>query len=202
MEKLDKLFRIPPVRVKARDGTSDQIVVEHRIGKEAGAFTADDLMSKLGFEDEYLKLVTDLEKKFRDREKFKKLESKVYVGERAKMNRLIGKYRRHLETFYGNYERPLLPMFAFVPVSDKSDGLYLQGLLDAENFKLVVGDPQDDALWCETVFLKTKRHADLNARAKRTAKALISCPGVNKDLAHRMRLLADGEVQGRIGMGG
>lgn len=196
--KLDRLFRIDPVKVKAKDGSGDVVVVEHRIGKDGGSFTINALMDKLGLEREYLDIISDLEKKFRDREKFKEISDRIYTGQKAKCNNAVRSYRKFLEQFYENQLRPLFPMFSFVPVSDKADALYIQGLLDCETLKLVVGDVTDDASWAETTFTKTKRWADLNAKARRTAKALIALPGVNKDLAERLHLIAKGEMPARL----
>ncbi|MGH9388969.1 MAG: hypothetical protein ACRD1Z_05085, partial [Vicinamibacteria bacterium] len=132
-------------------------------------------------------------------DKFKRLREDFYRGQRDKMNGVIRKYRRYLETFYGNNPaRPLLPMLAFVPISDKTDGLYFQGLLDADTLKLVVGEPEDEELYNETIFIRTKPQADLNARVKRASKVLSGMPGINKDIAHRAALLASGQVPDRI----
>ena len=194
VSRINRLFKIDPVKVKARDSSSETILVEHRIGKEGGVYTANALMDKLGLEKEYYDYVSELEKKFKDRKRFEALSTQFYRGQKDKMTRITGKYRRFLETFYGNYPRPLLPMFAFVPVSDKTDGIYIQGLLDLDTLKLVVGTPDDDALWAETVFTKTKRFADLNQRARKTARALSAMPGINKDVSRRMLEIAQGNV--------
>ncbi|MGH9389872.1 MAG: hypothetical protein ACRD1Z_09665, partial [Vicinamibacteria bacterium] len=153
---MDKLLRLgAPVKKKALDN-GEQVTVEHRMGKD-GALTALALMDRLGLEQEYHDYVKDLEKKFRDRDKFKRLREDFYRGQREKMNGVVRKYRRYLETFYGNSPtRPLLPMLAFVPISDKADGLYFQGLLDVETLKLVVGEPEDEELYNETIFIRTK----------------------------------------------
>lgn len=190
---MDKLFRINPVRARTKDG--ETVTIEHRIGKEGGAFTKNALMDKLGLEKEYYDMVSELEKKFRDRERFKRLCEDTHRGQIAKMHSAVKAYRKYIEQFYANHHpRPLVPMFAFVPISEKADGLYVQGLLDEESLKLVVGEPEDDALWSETVFTNTKRMADLNARARRVAKALLGLPGLNKDIAHRVQAIAQGNV--------
>lgn len=198
MAKLDRLFKISPMRVKAKDGSGDTVIVEHRIGKAAGAFTSADLMNKLGLEDEYFEIVKDLEKKFRDRKKFQNIADKIYSGQKEKLGRIVSRYRQHLDEFYGSHPRPLMPMFAFVPISEKEDALYLQGLLDEQTLKLLIGDPEDDALWSETIFLKTKTFADLNARAKKVARALMSHPNINKDLVYRMEFISKGQVPDKL----
>ena len=198
LAKLNRLFQIAPVKVKARDGSGDIVVVEHRIGKDGGALTSKDLMSKLGLEAEYAELYDDLQKKFKDRDKMRQLADKLYSGQLSKMRKIVQKYRSYLEQFYAAHPRPLLPMFAFVPITDTTDGLYLQGLLDEGSLKLVVGEPEDDALWNETIFTKTKTFADLNARAKRAARALMSHPGLNKDIAYRMEFISKGQVPDKL----
>lgn len=198
LAKLNKLFQISPVKVKAKDGSGDVVVVEHRIGKEGGALSSKDLMLKLGLEEEYAGMYRDLANKFKDRAKMLQLADRLYAGQLGKMRKIVQRYRSYLEQFYGAHPRPLLPMFAFVPITDTTDGVYIQGLLDAESLKLVVGEPEDDALWNETIFTKTKTFADLNARAKRAARALMSHPNLNKDIAYRMEFISKGQVPDKL----
>lgn len=196
--KIDRLFRISPVKVKAKDGSNELIPIEHRLGRDAGYFTGQDLMKKLDLENEFSEYVLDMQKKIRDKDRLKEVLDDKYRLLKGKMNRVVSDYRKYLEQFYGNYPRALLPMFAFVPVGEKMDGLYLQGLADDATLKLVAGDAEDATRWCETVFSKTKKWADLNARAESQAKALLALPGLNKDLKHRIQVIAQGKMPARL----
>ena len=200
--RIDRLFRISPIKVKAKDGSNEQVAIEHRLGTDAGFFTGAELMKKLGLEDEYAEYVLDMQKKIRDKDRLKEVLDDKYRLLKSKMNRVVSDYRKYLEQFYGNYARPLLPMFAFVPVAEKADGLYLQGLADENTLKLVAGDPEDAIRWCETVFSKTKNWADLNKRAETQARALLSLPHLNKDLKHRAQVIAQGRLPGRLSFNG
>lgn len=195
---MDRLFRITPAKVKAKDGSNEIIPIEHRLGRDAGYFTRRHLMDKLGLEQDYADYVTDMQKKIRDQQRLKEICAGMHKVLKSKMNRVVSEYRRYLETFYGNYPRPLLPMFAFVPVNDKEDGLFFQGLLDEASYKLVLGDPADDVAWCEITFSQTKKFADLNKRAENTAKALVSHPGLNKDLRYRIAAIAQGKLPEKL----
>lgn len=196
MEKMDGIFKTSPYKAKARDGSGDSIALEHRIGKDAGAPTIEELMKKLGLNDEYSAFAVSMQRKLKnDEENLEKVLTEKLRILRSKANHTVSSYRRRLEEFYGKYpSRPLLPMFAFVRTGEREDGLYIQGLLDAESHKLVIGEPEDDLLWCETVFQKTKSFADLNHRAELTAKALASLPGINKDLKFRAHRIGNGEL--------
>lgn len=198
LTKMDRLFRMSPSKHKAKDGSGEMITLEHRIGRDAGYFTTKDLMKKLGLEDEYADYVLDMQKKIRDEERCREVLADKYKLLKSKVGRVVSDYRDYLEKFFGNYPRPLLPMFAFVAVGDRDDGLYIQGLLDQTTLKLVIGEPEDDVLWCEKVFTKTKPSADLNARAEATAKALTSHPGLNKDLRFRVGLIAQGKLPEKL----
>lgn len=197
---MDRLFRITPAKVKAKDGSNEIITIEHRIGKDAGFFTREHLMEKLGLEKDLQEFHHELEKKMKihDKDRLREMMREHHRALKGKMNRVVQDYRRYLETFYSNYPRPLLPMFAFVPVNDKTDGLYLQGLLDDATYKLVIGDPADDVAWCEITFSQTKKFADLNKRAENTAKALVSHPGLNKDLQYRIAAIAHGNMPEKL----
>jgi len=198
---MDRLFRIPPVKAKARDGSNDVFTIEHRIGRDVGYFTRSHLMDKLGLEAEYRDYCKELNKKIHNTQHQKDMEADRYRALKSKANRAVQDYRRYLENFYSKMSaRPLIPMFAFVPVNEKEDGLYIQGLLSGgeDSYKLVIGDPSDDVLWCEVTFAQTKKFADLNKRAELTAKALISHPGLNKDLRYRIAAIAQGKMPEKL----
>jgi hypothetical protein len=199
-DRMDRLFRISPVKVTARDGSGEKITLEHRVGRDAGVLTRFELMDKLGLEDQFADFVKEMTKKVRDEERLKEICDDKYSVLKSKMNRAVQDYRKYLEGVYGNYPgRPLLPMFAFVKVNDKDDGLFLQGLVEAETFKHVIGDPADNLAWSETVFVATKRFADMNKRAENTARSLMLLPGLNKDLRQRANALSQGKMPDKIG---
>src|SRR5262245_1951060 len=205
LKKMDKLFRLTTaVRIKAKDGSNETITIEHRIGKDAGFFTREHLMEKLGLEADLQEFHHELEKKMKihDKDRLKEMMREHHKALKGKCNRAVQDYRRYLESYYGNAPRPLLPAFAFVPVNDKTDGLYIQCLLDESSLKLVIGEAADDVLWCEVTFSQTKKFADLNRRAESTAKALMSHPGLNKDLRHRIAAIADGRMPEKLNYNG
>lgn len=200
LAKMAKLFQIPPVKVKAEDG-SGMVTVEHKIGKIGGYHTLRSLMEKLGFEAQHSDFVQDMIKQIKNIDERKKLIDKNYTSQKGRANRLVSDYRKILELFYGNYPRPLTPAFAFVPVTDKEDGLFIQGLV-AENFDLVVGEAEDVYRWTETVFVKTKKWADLNHRAESQAKALMRHQSLNKDIKQRLHAISQGNIPERLGFSG
>lgn len=195
---MDRLFRISPAKVKAKDGSNELITIEHRIGRDAGAFTSNDLMKKLGLEEQYAEYVLDMQKKIRDEERCKEVLDDKYRLLKSSVNRVVQDYRAYLEKFYAGYPRPLIPLFAFVPIGDREDGLFIQSLADLATYKLVVGDPEDHECWSEKVAVKTKPSHDMFVRAQQTAKALLSHPGLNKDLRFRAGLLAQGKMPEKL----
>lgn len=201
LAKMGRLFQIPPVKVKAENG-SGMVTVEHKIGKIGGYHTLRSLMEKLGLESQHAEFVQDMIKQIKNIDERKKLIDANYVRQKSRANKIVSEYRKHLELFYGNYPNPLTPAFAFVPVNDKEDGLFIQGLVTAESLDLVVGDAEDVYRWTETVFVKTKKWADLNHRAESQAKALMRHQGLNKDLKQRLHAIAQGNIPERLGFSG
>lgn len=200
IDKMGRLFQIPPVKVKAENG-SGMVTVEHKIGKIGGYHTLRSLMEKLGFEAQHAEFVKDMLRQIKNMDERKKLIDAHYVRQKSRANKIVSDYRKHLELFYGNMPTPLIPAFAFVPINDKDHGLFIQGLV-AENFDLVVGDPEDVYRWTETVFIKTKQFADLNHRAESQAKALMRHQGLNKDLKQRLHAISQGNIPERLGFNG
>lgn len=202
LDKMDRLFRISPVKTKAQDSSGLTITVEHRIGKDAGVFTMRDLMEKLGLEQEHAEFMKDMLRQIKNPDERKEVCDSHYNRQRARAQKVVSDYRKHLELFYGNYARPVLPAINFVHVSDDETGLYIQGIVDAVTYELLVGEPEDIYRWTETVFSKTKKWADLNKRAELQAKALMKCPGINKDIRHRLQAITQGELPDKLGFSG
>lgn len=201
LAKLDRLFKIPPAKVKAEDG-SGMITVEHKIGKIGGVHTLRSLMEKLGFEAEHSEFVQDMIKQIKNLDERKKVMDRNYVSQKKRANKLVSDYKKHLEIFYGNYATPLLPAMTFVPISENENALFIQGLVKAETLDLVVGDAEDVYRWTESIFVKTKKWADLNHRAEVQAKALMRHQGINKDLKQRLHAISQGNLPERLGFKG
>lgn len=202
VEKMDRLFKISPVKMKAQDGTGQMITIEHRIGKEAGVFTMRDLMEKLGFEAEYAQFMKDMLRQIKNPDERKAVCDSYYSKQKSRARAVVLEYKKHLEYFYGNYSRPVLPAFAFVGVSDQDSALYMQGIVDAETYELLVGEPEDIYRWTETVYSKTKNFADLNKRAELQARALMKCPSINKEIKNRLHAITQGQLPEKLGFSG
>lgn len=201
LAKMNRLFQIPPVKVKAEDG-SGMVTVEHKIGKIGGYHTLRGLMEKLGLEAQHAEFIKDMIQQIKNVDDRKKVTDAHYVRQKSRANKMVSEYRKHLELLYGNYSKPLTPAIAFVPINDKEDGLYIQALVTSDTLDLVVGDPEDVYRWTETVFVKTKKWADLNHRAESQAKALMRHHGINKDLKQRLHAISQGNIPERLGFSG
>lgn len=201
LAKIDRLFKIAPVKVKAENG-SGMVTVEHKIGKVGGFHTLRSLMEKLGFEAQHSEFVQYMVKQIKNVDERKKCIDQHYTAQKNRANRLCSEYKRHLEIFYGNYATPLTPAMAFVPVSEKEDALYIQALVVSETLDLVVGEAEDVYRWTEKIFTKTKQMADLNHRAEMQAKALMRHPAINKDLKQRLHAISQGNMPERLGFNG
>jgi len=203
LDKIDKLFRIPLVRVKAKDGSGDQIPIEHRIGSAAGWYPADSLMERLGFERQYADICSKERGRYTKSDNWEVVSNALYEDFRSKMGRIVTSYRKFLEEFYLNQPRPLLPMFSFVRIGDKGRGLYIQGLRDTQTLTPVVYDKIDDVLsWADTQRGLTRKAHERYIQMHQTLKATLALPGVNKDIQHQIKLmLADREAP-RLGHDG
>ncbi len=199
--KLAKLFSIPPCKVPS-ENNSGMITIEHKIGKVGGVHTLLSLMEKFGLEREHSEFVQDMIKQLKSPEERKRTMDMHYTHQKARAMKVFQEFKRDLELFYGNYEKPLIPAIAFVPISEKVDALYIQGLVDAQTLDLVVGDPEDIYRWTEKVYKKTKQMADLNHRAELQAKALMRHHGINKDLKQRLHAITQGNIPEKLAFNG
>lgn len=192
---IDRLFRIAPVKKKARGDASRVVIVEHRIGKDAGAYTRPRLMDRTGLEQEWLDTMTKMEKKYRDRKRFETLSDVVYSGQKAKLSSWLRSWKQYIVRFYEN--QGLKPLASFVPINDSEWGIYIQALIDIDSRDLVVGDTMDYALYAESVYSATRGVAIMNRECIQMAKTIMKLPGVNKDIQNRMNLVAKKQLKGR-----
>lgn len=191
---LDRLFRKPASRHLAKDGSGRQIFVEHKIGKEVAAYSSDKLMEKTGLLKDWMQFVDRFGGKISDKAEKNKFVDDQLRTRRRQLSMWVRSYRHFLTRFYR--VQGVLPRFAIVPVSDdaRDTALYIQALVDIKTKNLVAGDVNDLAAWAEQVKVRTQAIRDLNEDAEDQAKAILRMPNINKDLAHRMKLLLKGEL--------
>lgn len=193
---MEKLFRIDPITVRAKDGSDTKLIIEHRVGSQLATFGRADLFKRVGLEAEYFDTCLKLEKKFRDRDLFNKLSDKILSGEKRKLDGWIRNYKHYLELFYK--DQGLLPLVGFVPVPAKNGEvetvLFIQAMVSIETSKLMVGEVNDLALWSEATAVWSKPIADKHNDAIKVAKMILKLPHVNKDIQSRMSLVVSGDV--------
>lgn len=194
---MDRLFRMPaPVRYRVKDGSGKILIVEHRLGRAAGAFQNGQLMKRTGLEKEYTDLLKKLQRKVTNTKEFEDLSQSLWGTQKKKLGHMVRGYRDFLIKFYA--VQGVLPCMTYVPLDEHSNGLYIQALVDVDSFTLMAGEPEDAALWNEVTAIREKSHVNLYNRAIQCAKQLMKLPSVNKDLQHRMKLLTTGEIPSSV----
>ena len=192
--KVDPMFRIPPVKRKVRyrkKSKQRQVIIEHRVGKDAGFFTREKLMSHLGLEKEYTSLSKRVVRKMSSTSDIDELTRSLYSKKKDVVNRYISEYRRYLNRFYE--DQGLRVAFYFVPVRSKETGIYIQGLVDLETRELLVGDEFDHALANEQRFVKSKSIYNEHIDAIEDAKVLM-LTSKDQDIKSRMKLIVSGKL--------
>jgi len=199
--KLLRHFELPgPVKRALKDGSNEQVSVQHRFGRDGGCLTKSKLFALLGFEREYAEFLAKQKRNLTEKGNLDMVARAVKKSLNSRMLRVVSEVRKILEVFYMALPRPLLPMFAFVPVAEKEEGLYLQGLQDAStDLPVYFIDFRDVRLWTDKTFASTKKQADMNARSRRTARQSMGLPGINKDLVFHFKQIADGIVPPKLG---
>lgn len=196
VDRLDKLFRIPPRTCEAKDGSGRSVIIEHRVGRAAGAFTSAQLMAKLGLDSEWIQSCSRMERRLTDRKEFDDFSDRFYKTQKQKLSTAISGYRNKLEKFYRT--QGIKPVFTFVPISDKERGLYIQSFMDIQNQKLVQGDVADHSSSVKEVSDRTYPMAKKHEEMRRAAKQILTIKGVNKDIAARMERIVNGEAPQRL----
>ena len=189
---LTKEFHIPPTYVKAKDGSGRKFLVEHRIGKEAGSYSVQDIMKRLKIDDELHTICQEWQRTIRGNPK--RLQQALRMERKraeARSRNAVSAFSRHLAKHYE--DQGLKPLMSFVPTDEHESGVYIQGLVDNTGTP-VVGDAQDVALWSEQNYAGTRNAAIKNKEACVVARRLLNLPGVNDDLKERLNRVLSGEA--------
>ena len=196
---MDPLFRIPPTRYKAKDGSGRVMVVEHRVGQAVIAYTKAQLMRKIGLEKEYRDLMKSFQSRITKADDLKELADSLWTTQSGKLKTIQSNYRKFLRDFYtpqGGTVR-----FGGVPLDESGTlGYFIQAIVDQKTRALLVGEADDLALWNEVTAIREKSHRDLYDDAVLSAKAMLKLPNLNKDLQNRMKLLIAEELPSSINM--
>lgn len=196
MEKLDKLFRIGAVRMRAKDGSNRQLIVEHRVGRDAGCFRFEDLMSKSTLQDEYKKECVRFSRKFRDKEDYEEVTEALYRDKCTVLRNGIRGFRTDIEKLYT--AASIKPLMTWIPTTEKKseDVFYIQAMVDVQTLKLAVGEPEDLMFYLWSTAKKTKSMAETYHESVDIAKVNSKLP-MSKDLAHQLDKIANGDVDDR-----
>jgi hypothetical protein len=189
---LDKLFRIPPVKKKSIEDSSRSIVVEHRIGRMVAFFTKENLLRKTGLEKEWADEVEKLQARITNKKLLDNLTDSTWDTKKRVMKCMVTGIRSYWNRVYA--EQGCLVRASFVPVEDGKLGFYIQALVDMKTRALVMGDPEDLALWNEVTAIREKSHVNSWNEAMLSAKALLKLPSLNKDIQSRMKIVLSGDV--------
>lgn len=190
---MDKLFRIPPVRRTAKNGSGRVIVVEHRVGREAIFFTQEMLLRKTGLESEYSVRYRSLDRRITNKRELEDVAKSMWKSYKITLRNMIHAARKHWNNVYE--PQGAMVRATYVPVDEKGTlGFYIQGIVDAKTRELLVGDPEDVALWSEVTAIRERSHVNSWEDAMASAKALLKLPSINKDLQARMKLVLTGDV--------
>jgi hypothetical protein len=190
---LERLFRTAPVRYTVKNGSGAKVIVEHRVGRLSGSYSSKHLLAKTGLEKEWMNCFKKYEKKIRDRAEFDRIMDSMLSTQKSKLMHMVKGYRTFLEKFY--LSQNARPLFSYVPVPHSDDKeLYLQGMVDLDNNSVLVGSPEDVALWVEITQHQTDPIKRKNLLSLKIAKQMMKLPGVNKDIQYRMKMITAGNI--------
>ncbi len=148
-------------------------------------------MSKTGLEKEWREKLKAIQRKITNVKDFNELSDSLWRTQCAKLGTMTHSYRKYLTRFYEG--QGVMPCMTYVPVVAGGEMcFYIQALVDTETFGLVAGEPEDAAIWNEVTAVREKSHVEMYKRAISCAKALMKV--ANRDIAHRMELIAKGNI--------
>lgn len=178
---------------KAKDGSGRRVIIEHRIGKTTSHFTKKQILNKVGLEKEWREQCRSLQRRITNIKEWESLCDSLYGTQMKKLGAMVTHYRKFLTKFYSTQD--IVPCLTYVPVDGSGTfGIYVQALVDAKTRMLVAGEAEDLALWSEVTASREKSHVDMYDVAVSVAKGLMRLSSVNRDIVHRMTMVAKGDV--------
>ena len=189
----DRWFRIPPVKVKAKDNPDEKIILEWRTGRDGGAWTIDQYMTKTGADKELLKKGTSLEKKFPDRRVFKEFFDSLHMHALGRIRTQWRSYRSYIARKVRS--QGIRPIAAFVPVDDPENPIgFIQGFIRIDTLAPAAGEIADIVLALEATNARLKPMVDEYRENQQVARKIMGLPGVNKDIQNRLGQVVSGNL--------
>jgi len=195
--KLLKFWAMPPVNLKAKDGSGRKITVEHCVGREV-MMTIEEIMDKTGLAKELLARSIKLEKKFdpKNFEEFFKAIHRKYIG-------TVHNWHRSTRSFLFRFYEPqrFFPIYnfgytePFVQGKKNKKHLFIQGLVDSRSLTPIYWEELNDLVSAlEHKNAHLKQMVDEYNMNRQIARNMMSLPGVNKDIQHRLNNVATGAI--------
>jgi len=133
------------VKKRSKGKSRRTVIIEHRLGRDGGAYTDQQLFQKLGLESS---LTSQHRKLIREdtysEEALGELVLELKSAKKKKMKQWVGAYKTHLKKFYLPQNlRPIFTNLLMVRDGEIVSALFIQGLIELDTHELVVGEPED-----------------------------------------------------------
>lgn len=192
-EKGMLLFRIHPIRVRAKDGSKDSFLMEFRTGPDGGSYTIESWLQRLGLEKE---MASDMRviQKLRDQKTKKRLYAATKTEHQKRGRQVFRSVRNRITEM--SVSQGIIPVMEFIPLNGNVDEprLFIQGWIREDDLKPVHGNLEHIATAIESRNSRIKNVVDGYRFNQRVAKAMMALPQVGKDLQRRLQRVVAGEL--------
>jgi hypothetical protein len=187
--EIEKLFMLSkPEKVKGKDGRIYEIF--HRVGAAGGAFSKDELMSKLGFAAQLAEVERDANRRYRSISDVRSIVESRKSKLRSVLDSRVQRCKLAMSKAYSQEgtSNKLVPLMASVRIHSETEErkLFIQGFVNMDG-EFVIGSRDDGALWAIEVMNGGRGIADRFKLAHAVGKDLLQ-KGISGPVKERLQL--------------
>jgi len=193
--EIRKLFALPrAVEDRSLVGHGKKIVVEDRIGLDAGSMSAHDMLVATGRHNDWKKACAEEKSKYKgDIEGYKARCDELYADFIRQIKGACKRFREEREQFYASQD--LCPRMAWIQYGDKKKEMVfaILAMVEVSSRKLAYGDPKDYRLYLQAITSRTKEAHDAYDAAINDARVFKAMGIADKSTVHALELIIKGE---------
>lgn len=196
VSKIRKLFEINVAHVKSKAGNGKTLTIQDRIGFDAGALTAHDMLVRTGQHNEWKKVCAGEKSKYRgDIEGFNERCDELYGDYIRQIKGACKRFREEREEFYASQD--LAPRMTWISYGDKKKEMVfvILAMIEVSSRRLAAGEPQDYQLYLRAITTRTKEAHDAYDEAIGDARVFRNMGIADKSTVHLLEQIIRGELK-------
>ena len=196
VQKADAAYRISAVQLDSLVGNKKKLTIQHKIGRN-GALTIVNAMEKLDLRNQYLKKVSELQKKWKGDSEAYQMEDQMW--KKTFHSQAKDALKRALDIWKDFYQvQDLEPCATWIPTGDKDKGsvFAIWAMVELSSRRLALGTDADYAKYIWQMKKSTESAKNKNLAITRDAHEYLKMGHAGKEVAHFLKQVVSGDIPG------